>query len=129
MKIEHYIPKKKCPYCRGKVEIISQLEFYGKEYKKDAKRYHCVDCRASVGCHGTTTHAMGCLADNELKDLRQKIHDIVDKCWTTKKERVKIYANLAKRFSACGDTFHIGWLKNEDAIYVLYDLEKFGIKS
>lgn len=126
-RIEVYNLKKKCPYCKSdKIKFGSTEEYYGRNYN-DKDMYWCENCRACVGCHKGTKIPLGCLADDELKEMRSKIHAIIGQYWGTKKERKDLYARLAKRFRVCGDTFHIGWLKKEDAIYVLYDLEKFGI--
>jgi len=118
--IQHYNLKKHCPYCHGvNIKLMTQTEFYGREYN-GTKMYVCQNCQARVGCHKGTNIPMGSLANDELRKLRYKIHKIIDKKWDTKEERKEIYSHLAEKY---GSPFHIGFLKNQQARWVLYDLQ------
>jgi len=117
--IQHYNLRKNCQYChKNNIKLVTQTEFYGREYN-GAKLYVCQNCGARAGCHKGTDIPLGCLADDELRKLRKEIHDIIDTKWKTKDERKKVYSDLADKY---GSPFHVGFLKNEDARYILYDL-------
>lgn len=123
-KIQHYILRKHCPYCRSSdIKLMTQTEFYGREYS-GAKMYVCQKCRARVGCHKGTEIPLGPLADSELIELRKKIHAIIDTQWKNPTERSEMYHKLAEEFGMEKNKFHVGFLKNEQARWVLYKLER-----
>jgi hypothetical protein len=118
--IQHYNLRKNCQYCHSNnIKIMTQTEFYGREYN-GAKMYVCQKCGARAGCHKGTEIPLGCLADDELRKLRKEIHDIIDTMWKTREERTILYKKLSEKY---GDKFHVGFLKNEQARWVLYDLQ------
>lgn len=120
-KIQHYNLNKNCPYChKSDIRLMSHLEFYGKEFKKNGKLYVCQNCQARVGCHPNTEIPLGQLSDEELRGLRIKIHDIIDKYWNDKTGRDIVYKKLIGRY---GNPFHVGFLDNERARYILMDLK------
>jgi hypothetical protein len=118
--IQHYNLRKHCPYCRStNIKLMTQTQFYGREYN-GAKMYVCQKCNARAGCHKGTDIPMGCLADDELRKMRTAIHKIIDDMWSTKEERKELYAKLSNKY---GDKFHVGFLNNDRANWVLYDLQ------
>jgi zinc-finger-containing domain len=119
-KVDYFKLKKRCPYChKSNIKLMTQLEFYGKDYG-NGKLHVCQNCYARVGCHKGTDMPMGPLSNEELRQLRMEIHKIIDFYWETKEERKKVYSELGKRY---GTPFHIGFLKNERARFILYDLK------
>ena len=121
-KVTQYELRKSCPYChKSDIKLMTQTEFYGREYS-GAKLYVCQGCKARVGCHKGTEIAMGPLSDEELRGLRMQIHNIIDKQWETKRERTGLYRKLSERYDM--QPFHVGFLNNEKARYVLYDLKE-----
>lgn len=119
-KVDYFKLKKHCPYChKTDIKLMTQEEFYGQDYGR-GKLYVCQNCSARVGCHKGTDMPMGSLSDEELRKLRSEIHKIIDPQWETREERKKLYAKLGEKYGA---PFHIGFLNNERARFILYDLK------
>jgi hypothetical protein len=105
-----------CPYCNSKAELkdasfIYRRSGYGMIYLCSN---HPV-CDAYVGVHENSTRPKGSLADFDLRELRKKVHAILDPLWrgNTKYERQEVYAAAAQVFKV--REFHIGDLRNEGA--------------
>ena len=68
--------------------------------------YLCKDCGAYVGCHNNTQIPLGTLANKELRQLRIKAHNKIDKLWQNHTHtRDEVYQYLNKIF---GREIHIG---------------------
>lgn len=73
----------KCPYC-------------GKSAKYIESKYCCEECDARVGVIAGTSIPLGKLANKELREMRAKVHSLIDPIW--KKDemmRRNLYAGLA----------------------------------
>ena len=98
---------------------MTKAEVFG--CKSGEKMFVCQNCDARTGCHKGTDKALGCLADEELRKLRQAIHARIDGAWDDPRSRQALYKELGKRYGA---PFHVGFMNNEKARWVLYDLNK-----
>lgn len=79
--------------------------------------YHCCDCGAYVGTHRIRPkEAFGILANDEMRKMKMKCHDIFDKMWNTPQQRKKCYAWLAKELN----------IKVEDCHFGHFDLDMLG---
>ena len=105
-----------CNICGGKVEYIPNKQIYGKSYGSGFC-YHCCDCNAYVGTHRIRLkEAFGILANDEMRKMKMKCHDIFDKMWDTPHQRKKCYAWLAKELN----------IKVEDCHFGYFDLDMLG---
>ncbi len=105
-----------CNICGGKVEYIPNKQIYGKPYGSGFC-YHCCDCGAYVGTHRIRPkEAFGILANDEMRKMKMKCHDIFDKMWNTPQQRKKCYAWLAKELN----------IKVEDCHFGYFDLDMLG---
>jgi hypothetical protein len=120
----------KCPYCNKKAEWVENKEVYGRNIGKSYMIYLCRDCGAYVGCHKNTRNALGSMANKELRDLRSRVHDMIDSYWVGRRGkrewRTKVYNGLSKWW---GSEFHVGWLREEDCKYVIENLDMGSLMS
>ncbi len=85
-----------CNICGGKVEYIPNKQIYGKPYGSGFC-YHCCDCGAYVGTHRIRPkEAFGILANDEMRKMKMKCHDIFDKMWNTPQQRKKMLRMVGK---------------------------------
>jgi hypothetical protein len=114
-----------CPYCNKKAEWVENKEVYGRNVGKSYMIYLCKDCDAYVGCHKNTRRELGSMANKELRELRTRVHDIIDPLWIYRRDkkawRTKVYEKLNKWW---GGEFHVGWLRENDCKYVIENLER-----
>lgn len=100
---------RKCHICGGKVVYTSNDAIYGKQYGS-GYCYVCTDCRAYVGTHkDRPLQALGVLADDRMREMRKKCHDIFDKTWSTPKERKERYAELAHKLGIGVESCHFAY--------------------
>ena len=86
----------KCNICGGEVSYCSNARVYGKEYGS-GKMYYCEKCGAYVGTSKTRPRdAVGILANAEMRDIRKKCHDLIEKKWKTGENEREKYALLAQ---------------------------------
>lgn len=106
----------KCNICNGKVILTDNNKIYGKKYGS-GKIYFCTKCKAYVGTHKPRpTEALGLLANNEMRTMKKKCHDLFDKLWKnepTSKERYKArqraYRELARLLNIPLEECHFGY--------------------
>lgn len=116
-----------CNICYGKVIFTSNKIVYGREYGS-GKCYHCANCGAYVATHKPRpTEAMGLLANDEMRELRKRLHEIFDSKWkyetTYKKRRYKrkkSYEELAHKLGISVDDCHFGYFDLD----TLYEVQK-----
>lgn len=105
-----------CPYC-GKLSVFmptSEKLYRGTDF---GPAYACEPCGAWVGCHKGTRHALGRLANAELRKAKIAAHAAFDQLWKRKMARDQIhkhaarsagYAWLAKQLDVPTADCHIG---------------------
>ena len=97
-----------CPYCKKEATWGENKAIYGKNYGKSYMCYYCLDCSAYVGCHNNTQHALGTMANKELREWRKMAHSAIDPLWKDPygtMERDEVYTLLRHKF---GKPIHIG---------------------
>lgn len=98
-----------CNICGGKVEYISNKQIYGKPYGS-GYCYYCSNCGAYVGTHKVRPkEAFGILANEEMRQMKMKCHDIFDRMWNTCEERKRLYKWLAKELHIDIEDCHFGY--------------------
>lgn len=105
---------KTCPYCLKKTVYVDSEEVYGRSY---GMIYLCRPCDAWVGVHKGTNHALGRLANDELREAKKEAHYYFDKLWKAKmlqgisknKSRGAAYKWLASQLGIKAPETHIGW--------------------
>jgi hypothetical protein len=71
-------------------------------------------CKAYVGTHKhRPLQALGILANDEMRVLRRKCHDIFDKTWSNAEERKARYAELADKMGISVDVCHFGYFNKK----------------
>lgn len=104
---------KRCHICGGYVIYTSNDAVYGKSYGSGFC-YLCTMCKAYVGTHKhRPLQALGILANDEMRVLRRKCHDIFDKTWSTPEERKARYAELADKLGLHVDVCHFGYFNKK----------------
>ena len=117
-------------YCCGCSEKVEARLTDGREiYPHRPDLYHipfwlCDTCGAYVGCHwkkqSEHTKPLGYLATQEIRDVRGKIHSVLDPLWKTGKiKRKDAYAEIS---TALGYTFHTGNIKDLAEGQRIYDI-------
>lgn len=95
-----------CPYCDQEAPWTDNALVYGKRYGKSYMCYWCKDCDAYVGCHNNTRDPLGTMANKELRQMRMKVHRLIDPLWKEKGwRRAKVYSKLNDFF---GYHVHMG---------------------
>ena len=104
---------KTCNICGGEVEFVPNTKIYGRFLKYGSKSgycYHCKECGAVVGTHiADPRKALVILADENMRKLRQKNHDMFDKFWRNKAERKECYDKLAAEMGIPTEECHFGY--------------------
>lgn len=119
-----------CNLCGGQVIYTSNSRIYGREYGS-GKCYLCTKCGAYVGTHiPRPEEAFGILANEEMRDMKKKCHDLFDKKWLcektvrkAKKARKKAYVELAKSLNIPIKDCHFGYF-DMDMLNKAYEILK-----
>lgn len=114
---------KTCRYCEQPAKLL-YMGNQGYPYRQNyGPIWTCVPCQAWVGCHKGTTHALGRLANAELRDWKIKAHAAFDPLWQAKirrdgcsksKARRAGYAWLAGQLGIPVKLTHIGYMSVEE---------------
>lgn len=101
----------KCPYCGGKVKLVSASTIYhSNKYKGNV--WVCENypkCNAYVGCHPGTEIPLGRLADSKLRELKVEAHKQFDPIWKSGlMTRKEAYRWLASMLNLSEEECHIG---------------------
>ncbi len=106
-----------CIACEGKVQarLTDGAEVY--PHRPDLAHlpfWRCDKCKNFVGCHHKTanpTEPLGIIATQEVKNLRVRIHNVLDHLWQQGEHtRAEIYAMMSER---CGWNFHTAKIRSE----------------
>ena len=131
----------KCNLCWGKVKIFNPSDIYWIWYKhhNDPKEkpwkcvsfiYKCLNCSATVWCHGDTNRPFWTLANKETKNARHMVHNLLDPLWKCKstwnhnrwsrgKERKRLYRLLSDHMGIPPEDTHM-WMFNIKQCRVAY---------
>lgn len=103
----------KCNLCGGRVVYISNEKVYGRQYGS-GYCYYCENCRAYVGTHKVAPkEALGILANEEMRKMKMKCHDLFDAMWETPQERKRMYNWLSQKLGIKVDDCHFGYFDLE----------------
>jgi hypothetical protein len=113
-----------CPYCNEEAVFMSTEEYYGRDYGTNI--YVCRPCDATVGTHGNSRHALGTLANKELRELRKEVHALFDPLWRTKKMlRHNAYKLLQELMNLPKEKAHIGMFNKEQCLEAIEKLKDY----
>ena len=105
-----------CPYCSQPSKLATGRDIYPHRPDLYSKRFYlCRPCDAYVGCHPGTTHALGRLANSELRRAKMLAHAAFDPRWKFEqkrrgRKRSDAYAWLAEQLGIGKDECHIGMM-------------------
>lgn len=117
-----------CCECKFDVEaiLISGREVY--PHRQDLYElpfWSCPYCNNTVGCHHKTnnrTKPLGVIANQEMKNARQHIHNILDPLWKSGGwTRNKLYKHISK---IIGYEYHTAEIKTIEEARNLYKIIK-----
>lgn len=98
-----------CPYCKSTVRIANHREIYGRPYGDWPWAYLCTGCDASVGMHPYTAIPLGTLANEALRNARNRSKASFDRLWRpSTKKRTAAYQALAAHLGVEVDQCHFG---------------------
>lgn len=102
-----------CRYCGGPVHLVPADRVYGAAAHRlgiqDEQFYQCQRCFARVGCHKGTTHPMGNLANEALRQKRKAAHLAFDGFWKSRNmRRGEAYKWLSEQMQIPTAETHIG---------------------
>lgn len=107
----------KCPFCNGKIKVISMYDFYGVPYGYNKLLAVCTTCQARTGIRVTNSKG-GLIATRRMRKGRMICHSTFDKTW--KKgivKREELYGILAKKMGIPKTECHF-------SLFSLTDLRK-----
>lgn len=103
-----------CPYCGGKARLVDSMTVYNNDYGSMWVCENYPECNAVVGCHPDTVMPLGTLANLELREMRQKVHKLLDPRWMSRRfGRSSTYAYLARKMGIERKDCHIGMFNIE----------------
>lgn len=112
--------KDPCHYCNGKVEKTLGKDVYPRSPTfAEIVIYKCTNCNAYVGSHRTTGLPLGIVANDRLRDLRGKCHNIFDKLWVGRDQRNEEYAKLAEKLGIPREDCHFAMFDEDLCIKAL----------
>lgn len=99
-----------CPYCKTPAPLVTGRSVYPHRPDLYHKQfYQCKPCDAYVGCHNGTTHALGRLANAELRAAKIRAHSAFDPIWKEgSMRRGSAYTWLAEKLGIEKSECHIG---------------------
>lgn len=99
-----------CPYCQTTAPLVTGQTVYPHRPDLYTKSfYFCQPCDAYVGCHNGTAHALGRLANAELRAAKIRAHSAFDLIWKTgSMRRGDAYTWLAEKLQIEKTECHIG---------------------
>lgn len=108
-KVKHALPIPSNCHCGGKVELVSELEVYGRNYSSWPYAYVCRSCAARVGLHPNTDLPLGFLCGPETRQARVKCKESFERIWTARlKTRNEAYKWLSREMNIPPHRCHIG---------------------
>ena len=114
--------------CECEKEVDARLTCGAEIYKHRRDLYHlsfwkCDDCGNYVGCHnnvGNKIKPLGCIPNDKIRKLRNKIHQIIDPIWKNQiMNRKSIYKKISERL---GYEYHTANLKSVEECQKVIDI-------
>jgi len=118
---------KTCNLCGGRVVLLKSPKY------KSGYMYSCENCHAQVGTYPKNPDvAMGILADSETREMRIKVHKLLDRFWRSQGGRTKRYEKLAEELGIEPNDCHLAYmqldtLKQAEQILLRWWREKYDI--
>lgn len=110
-----------CPYCGNPGEHRPAETVYGDRYAGLPPMIVCTgNCDAYTSCHLGTLLSKGQMANRELRELRKKIHGLIDPIWKRDRRRESsvrrkaLYQAFKEMMNV--DEFHVAHLTNDTAV-------------
>lgn len=124
MKVQNPILSgKTCPYCGRDSEFVDSEVIYGTSY---GMIYLCRNCDAYCGVHAGTKHALGRLANRELRELKKLAHSAFDPIWKGRyMSRTQAYLRLSAAMKLHVNLTHIGMFNEEQCRQVIRICKKY----
>ena len=102
-----------CPKCRTPTRLTRGAEVYPHRLDLREKPFWlCDGCGAFCGCHPNTTRPLGSPADAETRNLRQRVHALLDPKWRLARfrgeARSRAYAELGTALGLKSSDCHVG---------------------
>jgi len=118
-----------CPYCAAAATLKDASVIYKKPGL--GKVYVCNNypgCDSYVGVHEDTDQPKGSLANGKLRDLRKKVHAVIDPFWRDGSfDRRDVYRVFSQIMNV--RAFHVGELREEPAKAFIDDSEAISLKA
>lgn len=115
-------------YCAGCHSLVDARLTDGKEIYRNRQDlahlpfWKCDTCCNYVGCHHKTkdrTRPLGIIPTEEMREIRQKIHALIDPLWQSgKRHRKAVYALMAEALNL--RTYHTAELRSIDECLKAY---------
>lgn len=81
-----------CPFCHRPAVWCENKEVYGRNFGKSYMIWLCKPCDAYVGCHQNTKKPLGTMANAHTREMRRRVHAVIDPIWKSGKiSRKKLY--------------------------------------
>lgn len=84
------------------------------ESLKSKKFFICDTCKQYIGCHPSSGKPLGAIPTKEFREIRIKIHNLIDPLWQRKKiTRGKLYGLMTKKMKL-NNGYHTAVLKTKE---------------
>lgn len=105
-----------CRFCNGSVRIVGHAAIYhGRTYGDWPWVYQCEDCSARVGMHPFTNLPLGTLADESLRQVRNRCKKPFETIWQERRmDRTQAYRWLAEQLGKSIAECHFGLFEASD---------------
>jgi hypothetical protein len=114
-----------CPYCGKDAQLTNSTVLYGKDYGW-VWVCKCVEGWAYVGCHRSTKHPLGTLANHELREARKRAHAAFDPLWKDGlMSRSAAYRWLSSELGIAKENCHIACFDLERCELVIKAVDKY----
>lgn len=114
MKKKTNICRVNCPYCQEPAELVGGNVIYPHRPDLAGKKFwRCEPCQAHVGVHAESPsfEPLGRLANKELRNWKQRAHDVFDPLWKRGLyTRHEAYALLQAKMGLAKNQAHIGMM-------------------
>lgn len=129
-RVKHRLPRPiKCDDCGSPRVHLQKRGFMGLRVTRTWDLiWHCMDCKALVGCHEGTDIPMGLMADAMTRDARFQAHGSFDNLWRgrgARMSRAEAYAWMASTLAIPAEQAHIGMLSERQCEALIEAVKNF----